>query len=279
MDQPFPWGQRTCIMGILNVTPDSFSGDGIGRDLDAAITLAKDMLAAGADVIDIGGESTAYWKAGYAPVDTDEELRRVLPVIERLHSELPRVVISIDTRKPEVARKSLASGASWLNDVEGVWDNGEMAELAAEHEAPFIIMHNKREATYEDVISEVLDDLRLAVNRAAARGVKSARILVDPGLGFGKTGAHNVELLRRMSELVSGIECPILVGPSRKRFLGQILGTPEQDRVEGTAAAVALAIAGGASAVRVHDVRQIARVVRVADAIVRGQEPSGKRQE
>ena len=269
MSAPFPWGTRTCIMGILNMTPDSFSGDGLAGDVDAAVVRARSMAEAGADVIDVGGESTAYWKAGYQPVDAKEELDRVLPVIERLRSELPMADISIDTRKPEVARQALAAGATWLNDVEGVWDGGDMARLAAETQATFVIMHNKREAEYDDVVAEVGDELRRAVYRALAAGVESRQIVVDPGLGFGKSGEQCREVLRRMAELTARLDWPVLVGPSRKRFLGEILSTPEHDRVEGTAAAVALAIAGGAAAVRVHDVPQIAPAVRVADAIVR----------
>ncbi|HLG70385.1 MAG TPA: dihydropteroate synthase [Chloroflexota bacterium] len=268
MVAPFPWGQRTCVMGILNVTPDSFSGDGLAGDLDAAVRQARAMVEAGADVLDVGGESTAYWRAGYQPVSADEELRRVMPVLEALRA-VPDVPVSIDTRKPEVARRALAGGARWLNDVEGVWDDGSMAEIAAEFGAPFILMHNRHEAQYSDVLGEVRDELLAAAARAEARGVRREQIVLDPGLGFGKTGEHNLELLRRLSELTSA-GYPVLVGPSRKRFLGQILATPEQDRVEGTAAAVAIAIAHGAAAVRVHDVAQIARVVRVSDAIVRG---------
>jgi dihydropteroate synthase len=255
-------------MGILNVTPDSFSGDGLGGDVRATRERARAMVEAGADVLDVGGESTAYWRPGYQPVSENEELCRVLPAIEALRAELPDVPVSIDTRKPEVARRALAAGASWLNDVEGVWDDGAMAEIAAEFGAPFVLMHNGHEAKYADVVAEVRDELLAAAARAETRGVAREHIVLDPGLGFGKTGEHNLELLRRLPELtVSGY--PVLVGPSRKRFLGLILGTPEQDRVEGTAAAVAIAIAGGAAAVRVHDVPQIARVVRVADAIVR----------
>jgi dihydropteroate synthase len=264
MTAPFPWGERTCVMGILNVTPDSFSGDGMLGDLEAAVERARTMAAAGADVIDIGGESTAYWKAGYQPVSEEEELRRVLPLIERLHG----IPISIDTRKPGVASAAVIAGASWLNNIEGVWDDGRMAAVAAQHDAPYVLMHNRREASYRDVAAEVRDELLAAAERAQAGGVRKERIVLDPGLGFGKTGNHNLELLRRLPELTDA-GYPVLVGPSRKRFLGLILGTPEQDRVEGTAAAVAIAIAGGAAAVRVHDVPQIARVVRVADAIVR----------
>ena len=255
-------------MGILNVTPDSFSGDGL-TSLADAVARAKAMVADGADVIDIGGESTAYWKAGYQPVDVAEELRRVLPIIKQLQAELPEAPISIDTRKVEVASEAVTAGATWINNVEGIWDEGQMAKLAAEHGLPYVLMHNRHGADYDDLVVEVRDELVAAAARAEAAGVGRDRLILDPGLGFGKTGRHNLELLRRMRELTS-LGYPILVGPSRKRFLGEILGTPEQDRVEGTAAAVALAIAGGASAVRVHDVKPVARVVKVADAIVRG---------
>jgi len=267
------WPNRTLLMGILNVTPDSFSGDGLAGNVEAAVQQAKDMVRDGADVLDVGGESTAYWKKGYQPVSEDEELRRVLPVIERLRAEVD-VPVSIDTRKPEVARQALAAGASWLNDVEGVWDNGRMAELAAEFGAPFVIMHNKRDSSYVDVVTEIRHQLLAAAVRAEQRGVQRENVVLDPGLGFGKTGEHNLVLLRRLPELAS-LGYPVLVGPSRKRFLGSILDTAEQDRVEGTAAAVALAIAGGAAVVRVHDVRQMARVARVADAIVRSADGAG----
>ena len=264
MSAPFPWRERTCVMGILNVTPDSFSGDGLAGDAQAAAAQGLAMLAEGADVIDVGGESTAYWKPGYQPVDEEEELRRVLPVIERLRGR----PLSIDTRKPAVARMALAAGAAWLNNVEGVWDHGRMASVAAEFGVPYVLMHNSHEAVYADVVAEVREGLLGAAARAEAEGVARERIVLDPGLGFGKTGAHNLELLRRLPEL-TGAGYPVLVGPSRKRFLGTILGTPEQDRIEGTAAAVAIAIAGGAAAVRVHDLPQMARVARVADAITR----------
>lgn len=255
-------------MGILNVTPDSFSGDGL-LEVDELVNRAREMVRDGADVLDVGGESTAYWRPGYQPVPAGEELRRVLPVLERLRAELPGTPISIDTRKPEVAREAVAAGAIWLNDVEGVWDDGSMAEIAAKHGLAFVIMHNRHGSEYRDLVAEVRDELLEAAARAEAHGVPKEHIILYPGLGFGKTGEHNLELLRRLPEL-TGLGYPVLVGPSRKRFLGRLLGTAEQDRVEGTAAAAAIAIAGGAAAVRVHDVRPIARVVQVADAIVRG---------
>jgi len=213
-------------MGILNVTPDSFSGDGL-MEGDLVMARAREMVEAGVDVLDVGGESTAYWRADYQPVSAEEELRRVLPIIERLRAELPDTPISLDTRKPQVAREAIAAGASWLNDVEGVWDEGRMAEIAAEHGTPFVLMHNRRGSEYSDLVGEVRDELVAAAARAEAHGVGREQIVLDPGLGFGKTGEHNLELLRRLPEL-TGLGYPVLVGPSRKRFLGQILGTPEQ---------------------------------------------------
>ncbi|MGH2470491.1 MAG: dihydropteroate synthase, partial [Chloroflexota bacterium] len=231
----FPWGQRTCLMAILNVTPNSFSGDGLAGDVEAALQRARQAAAAGADVIDVGGESTAYYKPGYMPVTEAEELARVLPVIERLAGELA-LPISIDTRKPEVARRALRAGAAWVNNVEAVWDDGAMATVAAEHQAPLVIMHYGREARYTDVVREVRDSLERAAELALGRGVDSARIILDPGIGFGKGTVHNLTLLRRLSELRS-LGFPLLIGPSRKRFLGELLGgAAESDRLEGTEA-------------------------------------------
>jgi dihydropteroate synthase len=265
---PMDFPNRTLVMGILNVTLDSFSGDGVGTDVEAAVRQAREMVEAGADVVDVGGESTAYWKAGYQPVTEDEELGRVLPVIERLRAELPRPPISIDTRKPAVARRALAAGATWLNDIEGVWDDGSMADLAAEFGATFVIMYNARERTGRPVVEEIRDELVAAASRALAQGVRSDQIVLDPGFGFGNVPGHEPQLVRGLPEIVA-LGYPVLVGPSRKRFIGRVLGTPENDRMEGTAAVVTLAIAAGVAAVRVHDVRPIARVVRMADAMVR----------
>jgi dihydropteroate synthase len=257
-------------MGILNVTPDSFSGDGLGTDVGAALRQAREMVEAGADVLDVGGESTAYWKAGYQPVSDEEELRRVLPVVARLRAELPATPISIDTRKPAVARAALAAGASWLNDVDGVWDDGSMADLAAEFGATFVIMYNARERTGRNIVDEVRDSLEAAAARALERGVRQDQIVVDPGFGFGNVPGHEAELVRGLPKIVA-LGYPVLVGPSRKRFIGRVLGTAEGDRVEGTAAVVALAVAAGVAAVRVHDVRPISRVLRMTDALVRAQ--------
>ncbi|MDE3076151.1 MAG: dihydropteroate synthase [Chloroflexota bacterium] len=255
-------------MAIVNLTPDSFSGDGLAYHADAAVESGLKAVQAGADVIDLGGESTAYWREGYEPVSVEEELSRVLPAIERLQ-RLTEAPISIDTRKPEVARRALEAGARWLNDVEGVWDDGTMAALAAEYRAAFVLMHNRRQEGFTDVVGEVRDVLAAAAERALAAGLPRELLVLDPGFGFGKTAENNLELLRRLSELRQ-LGFPLLVGTSRKRFLGHILGTPPEDRLEGTEASVAIAIAHGADAVRVHDVEPIVRIVRVSDAIVRG---------
>lgn len=259
------WGRRTAIMGILNLTDDSFSGDGLSGDVKRAVAQARRFVDEGADTIDIGGEST---RPGYVAVDEGDELRRVLPALAAVAAAV-RVPISIDTRKPAVARAALEAGADLINDVDATLDGEPMFRLAAEHGVPIVIVHNKRVAAYDDLLSEVSADLRTACTAASALGVPVAHQIIDPGIGFGKTGTHNLLLLRDLRVLAS-LERPLLVGPSRKRFLGTILGTGAQDRLEGTAAAVALAIAGGADLVRVHDVRAMVRVAKVADAICRG---------
>lgn len=255
-------------MAIVNATPDSFSGDGLGYDVESAVAQAIAAQAAGADVIDVGGESTAYWRAGYTPVSAEEEIARVVPLLERLR-EAVTIPISIDTRKSAVARRALQAGAGWLNNVEGIWDEGEMAALAAEFDAPYVLMHNHHGHDYRDFFQEVHDELAQAAERALAAGLERQQLILDPGIGFGKVAVHNFELLRRLAEL-RDLGCPLLIGPSRKRFLGEVLGTEPDDRLEGTEAAVAVGISRGADAVRVHDVAPIVRVARVADAIVRG---------
>jgi dihydropteroate synthase len=258
------WGVRTAIMGILNLTDDSFSGDGLAGDVTRAVAQARRFVDEGADLLDIGGEST---RPGHTPVAEAEELRRVLPAVAAVAAAV-RVPISVDTRKPAVARAALEAGAHLINDVEATLDGAAMFRLAAEHGVPIVIMHNKAQATYTDLLGEVIASLRAACEAALAMGVPAAHQIVDPGIGFGKTGVHNLHLLRELHALQT-LDRPVLVGPSRKRFLGAILGTEAQDRLEGTAAAVALAITGGADMVRVHDVRAMARVAKVADAICR----------
>jgi dihydropteroate synthase len=253
-------------MGIINLTDDSFSGDGLGADVGQAVEQARRFVDEGADLIDIGGEST---RPGYAAVDAEAETRRIVPAIAAIAGAVP-VPISVDTRKPAVARAALDAGAQLINDVDAVFDHGAMFRLAAERGVPIVIMHNKRVAVYDDLIAEVTATLADTCRAASAAGVPAAHQNVDPGIGFGKTGEHNLLLLRHLSTL-RALGRPLLVGPSRKRYLGEILGAAPSDRLEGTAAAVAIAIAGGADLVRVHDVRVMARVVRVADAICRGE--------
>ncbi|HVA92540.1 MAG TPA: dihydropteroate synthase [Chloroflexota bacterium] len=259
------WGARTYIMGIINMTDDSFSGDGLGMAAEDAVAQARRFVDEGADILDIGGEST---RPGYAAVDAAEETRRVVPAIAAIAAAVS-APLSVDTRKLEVARAALDAGACIINNVDAILDGGEMFQLAAERRVPVVIMHNKGAAVYDDLIAEVLAALSDACRAATFAGVPAAHQIVDPGIGFGKTGAHNLLLLRRLGEL-RALDRPVLVGPSRKRFLGALLGTEANDRLEGTAAAVALAIAGGADLVRVHDVHAMARVARVADAICRG---------
>ncbi len=260
----FEWGVRTFIMGIVNTTPDSFSGDGIYADTTAAVRHAIDIAAAGADIIDIGGEST---RPGHEPVSETEELRRVIPVVAAIRRavELP---ISIDTFKPAVAVEALSVGADIINCVWGAIPG--IVELAARSGAALIVMHNRVNAEYDgDCVSEVIGSLELATRYARESGVAADKIIADPGIGFGKTPDHNVQIIGRLSEFTRRLPYPLLVGASRKSFIGKITGKPVGERLFGTAAACALSIAGGADIVRVHDVAEMRSVVDVADAICR----------
>ena len=273
----FRWGERTYVMGILNVTPDSFSGDGLlpgpaggaapaaGSPVAAAVERALRMVEEGADLLDVGGEST---RPGHAPVDEAEELGRVVPVIAALRERLPDVPISIDTTKPAVAEAALDAGAALVNDVWGV-GTGSLAPLAARRGVPIVLMHNRAEPVYRDLVAEVVADLAAAIERALAAGAREGDLLVDPGIGFGKTAEQNVALLRDLGALTA-LGRPVLLGTSRKSTIGRILDLPPGERLEGTLATTALGIAAGADIVRVHDVRANARAARVADAIVRG---------
>ncbi len=272
----FRWGERTYVMGILNLTPDSFSGDGVGGDIEAALARARHLVSEGADIIDVGGEST---RPGSQPVSADEEIRRVVPVIERLASEIS-VPISIDTYKSEVARRALEAGAKMLNDQWGLKRDPRLAGLAAEWGVPLILMSNQRDkggydaglkrdtADYGDAVFEIILSLKGSLETAVASKVPWENIILDPGIGFGKTWQQDLEIIQRLGELRE-LGRPILVGPSRKSFIGKVLDLPVPERVEGTAAAVAIAIAHGADMVRVHDVRQMARICRLSDAIMR----------
>jgi dihydropteroate synthase len=273
----FQWGSRTYVMGIVNVTIDSFSGDGLSDNVDAAVAQALAFQEQGADVIDVGGESTrppgAVYGQGAEPVSAAEELGRVLPVIEQLREAL-HIPISIDTYKAEVARQAIAAGASLINDVWGLQRDPELAAVAAETGIPLVLMHNQVGTEYQELLTDVLTSLRESIGVAIAAGVAAEAIIVDPGIGFGKTVHHNLELLRRLGEFKVGLGYPVMVGVSRKSTIGTVLGgLPPDDRLEGTAAAIALSIANGADIVRVHDVQAMVRVSRMSDAIVHGWTP------
>ena len=267
----FAWGERTFVMGIVNVTPDSFSGDGLltGQSADfvaAAVAQSRAMAAEGADRLDVGGEST---RPGHVEVAEEEELRRVVPVIAAIRQAVPEMPISVDTTKPAVAEAALAAGADLVNDVWAVAPDDSLARVAAAHAAPLVLMHNRAEPRYEDLVAEVIADLQAAIERAVGAGVALAQLIVDPGFGFGKTPEHNVAILAALGEL-RVLGRPILLGTSRKSTLGRILDLPADQRLEATLATTALGIAAGADVVRVHDVRANVRVARTADAIIRG---------
>ncbi|MBI4267295.1 MAG: dihydropteroate synthase [Chloroflexi bacterium] len=272
----FRWGERTYVMGIINLSPDSFSGDGVSN-LEVAAEQASRFVSQGADILDIGGEST---RPGSMPISVEEEVRRVVPVIERLATGVP-IPISIDTYKSEVARQALDAGAAIINDQWGLKYDQQLATLSADRNVPIILMSNQRDkgsydaktkrdiASYTDVMAEVISSLKQSLALAQQLGVSEENIIIDPGIGFGKTWRQDLEIIRRLGELKE-LNRPILIGPSRKSLIKMVLHLPPDERVEGTAAAVAIGIANGADIVRVHDVQQIVRVCRVSDAIVRG---------
>jgi len=291
--RPFPleWGKRTYVMGILNLTTDSFSGDGLLTEADVlptALAQARRFISAGADILDIGGEST---RPGSAPVSAEDELRRVLPVLRALIAEGVDAILSVDTYKALVAEAALAAGADWINDVWALRADPGMAALAARTRAPLILMHNRLKPNsaelqerlggryvgveYENLLADVKRELMESVEIARAAGVSDDRIILDPGLGFGKTVEHSLELVDRLDE-IRALGFPLLVGPSRKSFIGYTLNLPPDQRVEGTAAAVAVSIARGADIIRVHDVEAMARVAHMTDAITRRGAPGGK---
>ena len=270
-DRAFDCSERTLVMGILNVTPDSFSDGGRFFTPVYATRHAVQMAADGADVIDVGGEST---RPGSDPVSVSEEIDRVVPVIARLLEEAPGVAVSVDTRKAEVAEAALDAGATIVNDVSGGADPA-MFDLVRERDAALVLMHMRGEPKtmqeaphYEDVVAEVHGYLRERVEAAVFAGIGPERLAIDPGIGFGKDLDHNLTLMHHIDALLD-LGRPVLVGPSRKRFIGAILDLPEDQRDEGTAGAVAWMVARGVHAVRVHDVKTIVRAVRVIDAIAR----------
>ena len=285
----FTWGSRTYLMGILNLTPDSFSGDGLlaGRQAQAeeqtvnlAMQQARLFAAAGADILDVGGEST---RPGAQPVSLEQELERVVPVIRAIRGELD-IPISVDTYKAEVAEAALEAGADMVNDVWGLHADPELAGVAARREAPVILMHNRSSwvhaeikdrlggryigMQYQNLLEDIRFELLESVDLAHAAGIPDEHIILDPGIGFGKTVEQNLELIDRLAEIRS-LGYPVLLGASRKSFIGYTLDLPPDQRLEGTAAAVAIGVDRGADIVRVHDVKQLVRVARMADAIVR----------
>jgi dihydropteroate synthase len=264
------FSKKTYIMGVLNVTPDSFSDGGLYFDKSVAIKRAIQMVEDGADIIDIGGEST---RPGAESIPIEEELRRTIPVIEALNREI-KVPVSIDTYKSQVAMAALDSGASMVNDISGLRFDPKMSEVVSEYKVPVVIMHIKgrpkdmqQNPVYEALIPEIMDYFRDSISVAKQLDISDDKIIIDPGIGFGKTPEHNLTIINNLREFTS-LEKPILIGPSRKAFLGKILGdVPVTDRLEGTAAAVAISIMNGANMIRVHDVKEMARVAKVADAV------------
>jgi dihydropteroate synthase len=274
----FAWGARTYLMGIVNVTPDSFSGDGLLSDgassaVDRAVEQAVRMVGEGADLIDVGGQST---RPGHADIPVADEIGRAVPVVRAIREALPDVPISIDTTRGEVAAAAVEAGADLVNDVWGVAAEDRLLALAGERGLPVVLMHNRAHARYANVVAEVIADLSRALERALAAGIAWEMTIVDPGIGFGKTPEQNIAVLHDL-HLLRALGRPVLVGTSRKSTIGKVLDLPADQRVEGTMATTALAVAAGADIIRVHDVLPNVRVARMSDAIVRGgwsEEPS-----
>lgn len=267
--EPLSWGRRTYVMGVINVTPDSFSGDGLKGNPQAAVEQAVRFEGEGADFLDIGAEST---RPGHRPVPEAEELARLLPSLAAVAARVA-IPISVDTWKSGVARAALDAGARIINDVWGLKADPDMAAVAAERRAGLVLMHNQPGHVYANLLEDIADSLRRSVETAMEAGVARANLIVDPGIGFGKTADQNIETLRGLARL-KGLGLPLLVGTSRKSTIGRLLGgLPPEQRREGTAATVALAIAAGADIARVHDVREMTQVCRVSDAIVRNWRP------
>jgi len=268
----FNFSQKTYVMGILNVTPDSFSDGGLFLNEQSAVEQALRMVKEGAYIIDIGGEST---RPGANPVSVKEEIKRVVPVITALVKKV-KVPISIDTCKANVADEAVSAGASIVNDISGLRFDKRMAGVAAQHKVPVVIMHiqgtpgnMQKKPVYKALIPEIMDYIREGIDIALKAGVPDDMIIIDPGIGFGKTIEHNLEIINRLDEF-KGFEKPILIGPSRKSFIGKLLGNmPVKDRLEGTAASIAVGISKGANIIRVHDIKEMSRVAKIADAITR----------
>jgi len=278
------WGKRTYVMGVLNLTPDSFSGDGILQDrspIQYALEKANQFLGDGADILDIGAESS---RPGSKPISAAVELERLLPVLKALKKENVQGVISIDTYKAEVARLCLENGADWINDIWGFKRDTGLPDVVSQYNAPVILMHNRSKpravennkrlgasyqgADYSNFMEEIKNELQESVSLALRAGISKKNIILDPGIGFGKTVEQNLVLINRLNE-IKALGYPILIGPSRKSFLGRILDLPVEERLEGTAASISVGITRGADIVRVHDVKYMARIVKVTDALTR----------
>ncbi len=284
LDELFTWGARTYVMAILNVTPDSFSGDGMynepGVVIERAVAQVEQFIAEGADIIDVGGEST---RPGSTPIHPSEEIQRIIPVIEAIR-QVSDVPISVDTYRAVVAEAALEAGANWINDVWSLRMDPDLAKLVAQAGCPVVLMHNRSKPKnvaqeerlggryvgmdYKNLILNVQEELDESIELALAHGVSHEKIIIDPGIGFGKTVAQNLQLINELDQFLD-MDYPILVGPSRKSFIGYTLDLPPDERLEGTAAAVAIAIDRGADIIRVHDVRHMVRVARMVDSIVR----------
>ena len=262
--------RETLVMGIVNVTPDSFSDGGKFFSPEVAISHASKLIIQGADIIDIGGEST---RPGAEQVSESEELKRVIPVIEKIRTDNPTILISIDTTKASVAKHAVEAGADIINDVSGLSFDNNMIGIVENLNIPVVIMHMKGNPQnmqlnpkYKDIVNEIIDFFKMKIKIAIQSGINRSMIILDPGIGFGKTVEHNFELLSRLNEF-NVLELPIMIGPSRKSFIGITLDLPPEDRVEGTAAAVSAGVMNGASIVRVHDVKSMKRVVRIIEKV------------
>ncbi len=263
-DKSLAIGKKTYIMGILNITPDSFSDGGKYYSVDDAINKAREMIENGADIIDVGGEST---RPGFQAVEPIEEIRRVVPIIERLSSEFD-IPISIDTSKSIVAKEALRAGAHIVNDIWGLQADENMASVVAEYGAGVVMMHNRENKEYTNLMAEIIEFLKRSIRIGQKAGIKTDSMAIDPGIGFGKTFEHNLQVIKELEQL-GALQLPVLLGTSRKGFIGNILDLPVDDRVEGTGATVSVGIAYGTDIVRVHDVKEMARTARMADAIIR----------
>lgn len=265
----FNWKSQTFVMGVINVTPDSFSGDGINLNVDLAVNKAKEYEKYGCHIIDIGGESTrpsiTYNNTSTTSLEIEEE--RVIPAIEAI-SKAVSIPISVDTYKASIAEKAIQAGASLVNDVWGFKKDSAMASVVIEHKVPVVLMHNQNHTFYADLVNDIVNQLEELKNNAIKAGVSESNIILDPGIGFGKTANQNIELFRSLERL-QDLNSPILIGSSRKSTIGKILNLPADDRIEGTAATVVISILKGVDLVRVHDVKEIIRVVKMTDAIVR----------